>query len=484
MARTKKGSDLTLGGQSLASRFAMTMTIALAAVMVIAGVFLYSRMVSAAQDVQEKTFVEATRLQGPFLEQLRDDNQAEIREKVYGEKRDPNKKRIDNPVPASNTTAQLYANGDVKRVDVFYGENKQTPGHMYLYKDIMPPLLVPATAKDSAADGLLPIILGVILFVILAGAFVAYWVGSAVARPLELIVDDIAQISRGDLRHRTRVRAGGEVMLLAKSIDRMAGNLEQAQEAQLELSVREREIALAGDVREALLPRTTPAIQGYDLGALHVDSPTPGGDFHEFIEFEDGRVGLLVCDVSGRGIPGAMIGAIARSYLRVELARGGDVGEAFVRVNAEIARDVRRGMYVTALYLLVDPQAGTATVACAGHKMPLIRYAAVDKKIRLVQPEGIALGFDPGPVFKRTLQVQKIPIDTGDRIVIANTGPVGVQNAADEELGEKAFYRYVLQHAGLSTNAMLEALKGDLSTYADGRSFPSDISIVSLLRKA
>lgn len=483
MARTKKETELTLSGQSLASKFALTMSISLAVVMIVAGLFLYTRMVSAAQAVQERTFVEATKLQGPLLEQMRDDHQAEIREKVYGEKPDPNKRRIENPVAIQGRSPATYENGDVKRVDVIFGDNREIQGHMYLYKDIMPPLLVPASAKEHAADGLLPIILGVTLFVILVGALVAYWVGSAVSRPLELIVGDIAQISRGDLRHRTRVRAGGEVMLLAKSIDRMAGNLEHAQAAQLELSVREREIALAGDVREALLPQTTPAIPGYDLAALHVESPSPGGDFHEFIELPDGRVGLLVCDVSGRGIPGAMIGAIARSYLRVELQRGGDVAEAFHRVNAEVARDVRRGMYVTALYVLVEPREGIATVVCAGHKLPLIRYAASDKKIRLVQGEGIALGFDKGPVFKRTLQVQKVPIDPGDRIVIANTGPATVTNEDGKELGEKDFYRFVLQHAGLGSSAMLEAVKKDLANYAGDQPFPSDISIVSLRRK-
>jgi len=483
MARTTRASDLSLSGQTLASRFAMTMSIALAVVMIGAGVFLYSRMVAAAQSVQERTFVEATRLQGPLLQQMRDDHEADVRERVYGEKPDPNKKRIENPIAVPGGATESFAGGDVKRVDVYYGEDKKTRGHMYLFKDIMPPLLVPAEAKDSAGQGLLPIILGVTLFVILVGALVAYWVGSAVSRPLELIVDDIAQISRGDLRHRTRVRAGGEIMLLAKSIDRMAGNLESAQAAQLELSVREREIAMAGDVREALLPQKTPVVRGYDLGSLHIDSPTPGGDFHEYIEFADGRLGLLVCDVSGRGIPGAMIGAIARSYLRLELQRGGDVAEALVRVNAEIARDVRRGMYVTAMYVLVDPRECIATVACAGHKMPLIRYAASDKKIRLVQPEGIALGFDKGPVFQRTLQVQKIPIDPGDRIVIANTGPVSLQNDDGQELGEKAFYRYVLAHAGQSTAGMLESVRKDLAAFVGSDTFPNDISIVSILRK-
>ena len=488
MARTKKDSDLSLSGQSLASRFAITMTIALAAVMLAAGAFLYTRMVGAAEGVQEKTFVEATRLQGPLLQQQREDMEAEIRQKVYGEKPDTGKKRIEAPIRAPDATTESFANGEVMRVDAIWGEGKQTRGHMYVYRsggeDVMPPLLVPAEARATAGEGLLPIILGVTLFVILAGAVVAYMVGNAVSRPLELIVGDIAQISRGDLRHRTRVRVGGEIMLLAKSIDRMAGNLEQAQAAQMELSVREREIALAGDVREALLPQGTPQVAGYDLGSLHVDSPTPGGDFHEFLELDDGRLGLLVCDVSGRGIPGAMIGAIARSYLRVELARGGDVAAALVRANAELARDVRRGMYVTALYVLVDAKEGIATVACAGHKMPLIRYAAADKKIRLIQPEGIALGLDKGPVFEQTLKVQKMPIEPGDRIVIANTGPVGVRSEAGEELGEKAFYRHVLQHAGMTTEAMLEAVRADLQAFAGEEPFPNDISIVSLRRKA
>ena len=484
MARGHKASDISLSGHTLASSFALKMSIALAVVMLAAGAFLYSRVLKAAQDVQEQTFVEATRMQGPLLQQLRDDYDDMVKEKVYGTKPDPSKKRIENPVPIPGETPEMFASGEVKRVDVMFGDERKTRGHMYLYKDIMPPLLVPAAAKDKAGEGLLFLIVGVTLFVICVGAFVAYAVGNAVSRPLELIVDDIAQISRGDLRHRTRVRAGGEVMLLAKSIDRMAGNLEEAQSAQLELSVREREISLAGEVREALLPQTTPSIPGYDLGALHIDSATPGGDFHEYLELEGGKIGLLVCEVSGRGIPGAMIGAIARSYLRVELARSSDVGVALARVNAELARDVRRGMYVTAMYVVVDPKEGVATVACAGHKLPLIRYAAADKKIRLVQPEGIALGFDKGPVFTRTLQVQKIPIEPGDRILIANTGPVGVKNEAGEEIGEKAFYRHVLQHAALPTEAMLARLKGELDAFAEGVPFPNDISIVTVLRKA
>lgn len=478
MAKPRKEHEHRLSGSTLSTRFSMSMTIALAVVMLGAGAFLYSWIVGKADEIQETAFVEAVAFQGPWQKAYLEDAQRDAQGLP------PREGKTEAAMPVQGTTKE-FAGTDVRRVDVHYGENFQKPGYMYIYKDVKPPLIVSADTKAKASSGLLPMILAVTLCVILVGALVAWMVAASVSQPLQLIVSDINQIASGNLRHRTRVRAGGEILLLAKSIDRMAGNLETAQAAQLELSVREREIGVASEVREALLPQTTPSLKGYSLAALHVDSPTPGGDFHDFLELEDGRVGVLVCDVSGRGIPGAMIGAIARSYLRSELEKcGDDVAGAFSRANRSIARDARRGMYVTAMYLLLDPKEGIATVACAGHKLPIVRFTAEDKKIRVVHPEGIALGFDKGPVFDRTLQVQKIPVERGDHVVVSTTGAVKVKDAAGAEVGEKAFYRHVLQHSGLACEAMLEAIKGALEHHADGEPFPNDISMVALARDA
>jgi serine phosphatase RsbU (regulator of sigma subunit) len=456
------------------------MSVALGVVMLAAGAFLYSRVTQAAVEIQERAFVEAVRNQGPLLEQLATDHDRELR----GLGPDTSQPRLEAAHAVPNSPIQTYDGGDVQRRSVRYGPRYDQDGYLYQWKSSLPPLVVPASTKEQAGAGLFGLILGVTLFVILVGALVAYLVGNAVARPLEVIVGDIAQIARGDLRHRTRVRAGGEIMLLAKSIDRMAGNLEAAQHAERELSKQERELALAGEVREALLPDSTPVVPGYELGALHVDSEAPGGDFHDYVQIADGRIGLLVCEVSGPGIPGALIGAIARSYLRLELARGGDVAEAFQRVNRELARDVRRGLYVTALYALIDPAAGRATVACAGHKLPLVRYAAAEKAIRLVQPEGIALGFDRGPVFDRALQVVQVALEPGDRLLLANTGPVRVVDAAGAEIGEKAFYKLVLKHAAQPTEELLAQLEADLRSHAGDVPFPGDLSVLSIARRS
>ena len=476
MARARKGSELKMSGTTLGTRFSIQMSIALAVVMLGAGAFLYHQVLQKAGEIQENAFVEAVEIQGPLQQRVLDDLRRELTSLP------PNTTPVESAMPVQNAEVKEFADGTIKRFEVMYGPRHDKPGFLYQFDDVKPPLIVSAATKERAGQGLLGLILGVTACVILVGACVAYLVARSVARPLEMIVDDIGHIAGGNLRHRTRVRAGGEIMVLARSIDRMAGNLEQAQDAQLELSKRERELALADEVREALLPDTVPSVAGYDLGDLHVASPSPGGDFHDFIELPGGRVGLLVCEVSGRGIPGALVGAIARSFLRVELALGQDVAAALSRANREIARDVKRGMYVTALYVVLDPAKSVATVACAGHKLPLVRFTAADGKVRLVQPEGIALGFDKGPVFDRALQVQQIPLEPGDRLLMSNTGPVRVKNAKGEELGEKAFYRLILQHGSAPTAAVLGQLKGALEAFAAGEPFPADLSLVSVSR--
>lgn len=464
MARSSKNAEAEVrsSGLSLAARFILFVTLSLAAVMGIAGYLLYQSSTSIAQQLQEDALVEATRLaarkmkkgQGGFFQQ--------------------------------GSTATPFRNGLVQRFPISYEDGGKTV-YGYLYQaslnDDVANVIVPRQIGEDLEKGLLGLIVGISSAVVLAGALVSYLVANAAAKPLGIIIEDIRQIAHGNLRHKTRVRAGGEIAILARTVDRMTASLSEAQEAQLELSVRDREAEVAGEVREALMPEAIPQAAGYDIGSAHIASPNPGGDFHDFIEYSDGRIGLLACDVSGMGVPGALVGATARAYLRTLLTDCADVEAAFKQVNRELARDVRRGMYVTALYALLDPGRGVATVVCAGHKIPLLRYSAADGKMRLVHPEGIALAFDPGPVFDRSLAVQEVPLEPGDRLLLSNTGPVKVMNPDGEEYGEKEFFKTVLRYSGSDTETMLDRIADELEEFAEDEPLPNDLSFVSVARE-
>lgn len=462
MSRDRRETDVRVGGLSLWAKFVLSTSLALAVVMTVGGILLYN----AASWVAESHRVEA--LEGA-VELTARELSAERMQQV-------------------SDVAREVPGRQMLRFDVEVGPPDQRQ-RAWLYQQRTPEggqgtrLLVPMD-RGEAGRSLLGLIVGVTFFVLLAGVVVAYVVATQVSKPLERIIEDVRQVANGNLSHRIRVSGGGEVALLARALDRMTRELIDAQDAQVELGVREREIEVAAEVREALLPQSTPDVAGYDLGAVHVASPQPGGDFHDFLPLDDGRVRLLVCGVSGEGVPGALVGATARAYLRAELARPADSVEILRRVNRELARDVRRGMYVTALVVTLDPRTHRASVACAGHKVPLLRYVAAERKLRLVHPEGIALAFDKGPVFDRTLTVAEIELEPGDRLVLANEGALKVQDPDGNELGEKDFYRAILRQAPGGTKQLLVGLRGALEAHAGGTDFPSDISIVSVARRA
>jgi len=340
-------------------------------------------------------------------------------------------------------------------------------------------LFIPENDEVKSISNTIAASLGAALLAVLV---VSLWLAHTVSRSITQLVYDVRQIAKGNLNHYTRGGGAGEVQLLARTIDHLAIDIAEAQEAAVKTADQAREQDLAAKVREALLPSAAPHVEGYDLGAAFWPSPRYGGDFHDFIERPDGRLGLLVCEIGGRGLPAALVGATARSYLRSELARVGEVGDALTRINHCLTTDIRRGTFVSAFFALLDPAQGLATVACAGHKIPLLRLCASDGNLRVVQPDGIALALDKGPIFQRRLQVVEVPVEPGDRLVLANSAPMRIRNAAGEELGEKAFYARVRKCRTADSTQFLRALRHELESFAGEGDLQEDISLLTFVR--
>ncbi|MEO0650976.1 MAG: SpoIIE family protein phosphatase [Planctomycetota bacterium] len=348
-------------------------------------------------------------------------------------------------------------------------------------------LLVVPEDRKSVGDLLFGLVLPIVAAMVLVGVGVAWWAAGQVTRPLQQIIKAVRQISIADPRYRGRVAGGGsEIASLSRALDRMSDEFEEAREAELELSTRDAEFDLAAEVREKLLPLATPLVEGLDLGAVHLVGSELDGAFHDFIELGSGKVGVLVGDVGASGLPAALIGASARAFLRSALGRGDEesLATALAEVNRELARDVLAGTWVSALYAVLDPAEGSATVACAGHRIPLLRVAASDGKLRVFQPGGLALGLDRGPVFERRLEVQKLELAPGDRLVLATSSAAALQSPDGGELGERGFYEIVHRHSRRGTGGFLKAVRHDLSEFQGEEVFPGDVSIVTVIREA
>ncbi|MBK9385197.1 MAG: SpoIIE family protein phosphatase [Planctomycetes bacterium] len=348
----------------------------------------------------------------------------------------------------------------------------------------LPPVQVPRQAFDTISSSTRAAILVAAIALAVLTFATALFIAIRVAAPLNRILEDVTEISRGKLEHRIRTSGGGEIATLARAVTRMVDDLVEKRATDAELGRREHDVNIAAEIRRALIPDSIPQLAGWELAATDLAAIDAGGDFFDVLEFPSGRIGLVVSEIAGTGVSSAMVMTMARAYLRAEALRVEEPVEALARANRLIRADMRRGMYVTALYALLDPQAGELRLASAGHKVPLLRWHGESRRLQMMQSEGIALGLDPGPVFERTIREAKVLVAPGDRLVITNTCGATVRNPAGEELGEKGFYRIVAQHAGADSDRFLQGVLAGIEAHAQGVPLERNFVMVTLKRSS
>lgn len=167
-------------------------------------------------------------------------------------------------------------------------------------------------------------------------------------------------------------------------------------EQQIEIQARgrlEQELAVAQLIQQNFLPKELPQLAGWQVAAYYGPARTVGGDFYDFIELPDGRYGLVVGDVTDKGIPAAMVMAATRSVLRASAQRLQEPGVVLARVNDSLCPDIPENMFVTCFYGVLDPATGHLRYANAGHNLPLVRSGSESSELRAT---GMPLGLMPG----------------------------------------------------------------------------------------
>ena len=240
-------------------------------------------------------------------------------------------------------------------------------------------------------------------------------------------------------------------------------------------------MGIASEIQSKLVPKEMPQIPGYDVGAYYRPSKEVGGDYYDFMQIDDEHLGIVVADVSGKGVPGSLVMSMARAFIRMEASRGRNLSasDTMIRVNRMLAQDMKKGMFVTALYCILNVQTRELSVSSSGHN-PMILWRAAEKKIQLVNPSGIALGFDKGPVFDRSIKEVKTTLGPGDRIVLYTDGTVESMSPENEEYGDERFYRLCGGLAGRPADEFIKIVVRDLDRHQGSGPQHDDITIVTL----
>jgi serine phosphatase RsbU (regulator of sigma subunit) len=342
-------------------------------------------------------------------------------------------------------------------------------------------LFAPAEASADVSSRMLLLVALVTGSLVVAVVVVGAWTARRIARPLNEMVEDVLAISRGRLDRRIRGDdAVGEVAHLATAMDRMVNDLMQGRETERALAASRAEAENLRVLRRNLRPMRVTPPPGWEVETRLIETEAAGsGDFSDVLRDEAGRLTLVVGAPAAEGMPGALLMAMTRAYLRGALLAGTEPAAACDTANAALNRDLTRGLYCSAMVLRVDPADGAASLVSTGHQTPAIRWDAAAKQWKKLQPNGIALGFDEGPVFRKALETMNLVLQPGDAVVLASPAVLRAASPAGKELGEGG----LAQLAKIGVESGLEAVEKKLRGFLGGGP-ESDLAFALIRRKA
>jgi len=336
-------------------------------------------------------------------------------------------------------------------------------------------------AKEGGGSGKTGLVLLILGPLLLGG--LGFAVANANAKPIKDLARELDRLgSSGDPTRRINAR-GAEASAVARSVERMVSNLkfrDQHEMADLgEVVSKEQEIA--GQIHHGLMPKDPPRLAGYEVETLFKPGFEIGGDHFDYFRIDESHLGVILMDTSVRGIPAALVMAMARAYVRAQAPGVLSPAEVLMKVNRLLAADLSQGQYVTALYAVIDTAAGVAKVASAGH-LPLVVYRHAIGKTAVVNPQGVAMGLDAGPVFDREITEVEVDIGVGDRLVLHTDGALNVQNETGDEYGEARLYASIKQEAPKNSQAFVNFVGATIDQFHLTTPQNDDITISTVKR--
>ena len=252
----------------------------------------------------------------------------------------------------------------------------------------------------------------------------------------------------------------------------------------LEQEIRERErveqeLQVARSIQQASLPKEVPDVEGWQITPYYQPAREVGGDFYDFYELDDGRVGLVVGDATGKGVPAALVENATCAFLGgVAIASGSSPGEALARVNEKVSARIPPNMFVTCFYCILEPESGRLLYANAGHDLPYLhrRNGGEAEELRA---RGMPLGLMPGMSYEEG----EVSLRKGDCVLFYTDGLVEAHDPKGEMFGFPRLRRLVAEHGEDRSlgNFLMEEL---YSFTGEGWEQEDDITLLTLRRSA
>lgn len=239
----------------------------------------------------------------------------------------------------------------------------------------------------------------------------------------------------------------------------------------------QQELEIARSVQMSFLPKANPRIVELDIASRCAPALEVGGDYYDFLNLKDKRLGVVVGDVSGKGTQAAFFMTLTKGFVHALAEVLSSPSAVLTQVNKLFYENVDRGVFISMVYGVFDTARSVLTLARAGHN-PVIMQKTKADQVQVVNPMGLALGLDPGETFAKSIQEVSIPFQSGDLFVFYTDGFTEAMNKTLEEFGEERLCQTVQKYAHGSAAEIMDGVFAEMKQFVGKAKQHDDMTIV------
>jgi serine phosphatase RsbU (regulator of sigma subunit) len=236
--------------------------------------------------------------------------------------------------------------------------------------------------------------------------------------------------------------------------------------------ITQRDLSQAAEIQGSMLPAAAPQIPGLDLAGFNVPCRTVGGDYYDFFAYPQGRVGLTLGDVSGKGMPASLMMMALHARVQVLAEDPGDLAWFMTRLNKTTCANCPSNRFITFFFSVLDSATGELRFANAGHNPPIVVRAS--GQAEMLEGNGPVLGIIPMAAYSE----RRTTLSSGDMLVLYSDGVTEATDINQNEFGEERFIGVLQQSRHLPAGAIVEAVNRALAQFAAGAPQHDDITMV------
>lgn len=234
----------------------------------------------------------------------------------------------------------------------------------------------------------------------------------------------------------------------------------------------DQELATARRIQASILPRSVPRVRGFETAVKYVPAAAVAGDFYDFLLAEDDRLAALVADVSGHGVPAALVASMAKVGATAAAAHAHDPARVLRRLNEMFCAN-QEGAFVTAACVHFDTTRSRLAYSSAGHP-PALLWRAAERRLERLDRNGLLLGFVPDAAYETV----HVPLARGDRVLLYTDGVLEATNAAEEAFGEGRLRAFVTENAVLPGPVLTDALLRRVQAWSGRLALEDDLTLM------